>query len=230
MLKRVSILAVVALLATATVANAFPPLAEWTFEVSIPTTSGPHAAEGGLNAGAGSPASGSHVSGATVFDNPVGNGSAESFSSNNWAVGDYYQFCTSTIGYMAIQFAWDHVGSGTGPRDFDVQYNVNGGSYTVVPASAYQVRTNASPAWTSGSATALDSRVLDLSLITALDNQNQICIRLVNLSTVSTNGGTVASGGTSRVDNVGISGTEVPEPTTLALMSLGVIGLIRRRR
>lgn len=230
MLKRVSILAVVALLATATASYAFPPLAEWTFEVSIPVTAGPHAAEGGLNAGAGSPATGNHV-GASVFSNPVGNGSAESFSSTLWAVGDNYQFCTSTVGYEDISITWDHSSSNTGPRDFEVQYNVNGGSYTSIGGTR-TVLANAAPnpVWNATTRDAVYELTQDLSSVSAVDDVAQICIRIVQNSTVSANGGTVATGGTSRVDNVIISGTEIPEPTTLALLGLGAIGLIRRRR
>src|SRR5690349_21798851 len=72
-------------------------IADWTFETSVPTTAGPYVAEGGVNA-ATSFASGLHA-GASVYSNPAGAGSAESFSSTAWAIGDYYQFTSSTIGY-----------------------------------------------------------------------------------------------------------------------------------
>src|SRR5688500_4137533 len=52
-------------------------LAEWTFETTPPTGPGPHAANSGVFGGA---ASGLHASPATVYDNPSGNGSVESFS------------------------------------------------------------------------------------------------------------------------------------------------------
>lgn len=232
MLKRVSILAVVAMLATAAVANAFPPLAEWGFQVVIPAdvtnsaTNGPHAADSGIFA-ATSGASGAHASTGTDWSTPAGNGSTDSYNSNEWAVGDYWQFCTSTVGYSGITVQWDQVSSNTGPRDFELQYNVNGGTYSTF-GSTYVVRANNSPSWSSGSGTGLDTFSADLSSISALDNQGQICIRLVNTSTVSATGGTVATNGTNRVDNVIING--VPEPTTLALLGLGAIGLIRRRR
>ncbi len=80
------VLAIAALATIAGSATAATTLAQWTFETSLPLTSGPHAAEGGVNAGPSSPASGFHTSGATAYSNPVGNGSAESFSSNNWTL------------------------------------------------------------------------------------------------------------------------------------------------
>ncbi|HKQ49417.1 MAG TPA: PEP-CTERM sorting domain-containing protein [Phycisphaerae bacterium] len=231
--KSIIVVAVAALFCIASSARA-TLLAEWTFETSIPTTAGPHAAEGGLNAGGGSPASGLHASGATAYSNPVGNATVESFSSTNWAVGDYWQFCTATntgLGYEDIIFSWDQVSSNTGPRDFELQYNVNGGGYTTF-GSTYVVLANAAPNnWASGGPyVAATHYSVDLSSVAALNNAASICIRLVNNSTVSANGSTVAGTGTDRVDTVQVNATEVPEPTTLALLGLGALGMIRRRR
>ena len=83
-------------------------LADWTFESSIPATSGPFAAEIGTGA-----ASGHHASTST-YSSPAGNGSAHSFSSNTWAAGDYYQFSTSTLGDSAISLSFDQTSSSTG--------------------------------------------------------------------------------------------------------------------
>src|SRR5438105_15687052 len=76
-------------------------IAQWTFETSAPTTAGPIAPE----VGSGS-ASGSHA-GAAVYSSPAGNGSVHSYSANTWAVGDYWQFQTSTLGSSGISLSWD---------------------------------------------------------------------------------------------------------------------------
>src|SRR6266446_9928561 len=84
-------------------------IAQWTFETSIPATAGPFAPE----VGSGS-ASGLHA-GAAVYSSPAGNGSAHSYSANTWAVGDYWQFQTSTLGFSGIALSWDQASSSTGP-------------------------------------------------------------------------------------------------------------------
>jgi hypothetical protein len=217
-----------ALTMTATTAQA-ATIAQWTFEGSVPATSGPHAAE----IGSGS-ATGFHST-ATVYSNPVGNGSAESFSSTAWSVGDYYQFQISTLTYEGIQVAWDQTSSNTGPGQFKLAYSTDGSSFT--DFSDYAVLANASPnpVWNSTTPNALYTLSFDLSSITALDNQVSVYFRLIDRSTVAANGGTVASGGTSRVDNFVVTGeaiTAVPVPAAVWLLGSALVGLgtISRRR
>ena len=202
-------------------------VAGWTFEPSPPTTAGPHAADLGVNAGSGSPASGFHVSGATVYDNPVGNGTAESFSSNNWAVGDYYQFRTSTTGFQGVSLSFSATSSNTGPRDFQVQYSTNGTAFTpLTVGTTYSVLANASPNLTWSSTTVRPEYSFNFNLPAALDNQASIFLRLVDNSTVSANGMTVAAGGTSRIDTVMINAAAVPEPGAVCfgLLVCSVVG------
>ena len=200
-------------------------LANWTFETSLPSTAGTFAPE----IGAGY-ASGLHV-GAATYSSPVGNGSAHSFSSTAWAVGDYYQFQTSTTGSSGIKVSWDQISSNTGPKNFNLSYSTDGSSFTQF--APYSVLANASPnAWASGTTSLASGISFDLSALTALDNATAVYFRLIDAGTVSANGGTVASAGTDRVDNFTI--TAIPEPSTYALIlgSAGFAGvlLLRRRR
>jgi hypothetical protein len=203
-------------------------IASWTFESSLPIAAGPYSPE----VGAGS-ATGFHSAGST-YSNPVGNGSAESFSSTNWVVGDYYQFQTSTVGMTGIAISWDQTSSNTGPRDFQLQYSTNGTTFINI-GSAYSVLANNSPnpVWNGTTYNAIYTFAQNLSAFTALDNAPAIYFRLTDASTVSANGGTVASTGTDRVDNFTITGSPVPEPSSLALVGCGAAGaaaMVARRR
>lgn len=214
----------------ASAASAQDTLANWTFEVSIPSTAGPHMAEAGVNA-AISAATGLHASGATAYSNPVGNGSNESFSSNNWQVGDYYQFTTSTVGYEALTITWDQTSSSTGPRDWSLAWSTDGSSFT--PFLDYQVLQNGlAPNANWSSVTNQPAYTLGpQSLPGALENQATIYIRMVQRTNLSMGGvNPVATTGANRVDNVIIQGELVPAPGAAALIGLGGLLAARRRR
>jgi hypothetical protein len=219
-MKTLTILSAVLTSAALTSASA-QTIAQWTFETSIPTTAGPHAAE----VGAGS-ALGFHA-GASVYSNPAGNGSAESFSSTLWAVGDYYQFNLSTVGYSGIGLSFDQTSSSTGPRDFDLTYSTDGVSFSTV--GSYMVLQNGAvpnASWSTSTYQSAYTFGYDLSSIIAIDNASSVYFRLVNSSTATPTGGTVAAGGTHRVDNFTVY--VVPEPT--GLVAFGGLLLLAGRK
>ncbi len=221
---------VLALLAAGSVpAFAQTTIASWDFETV--TISGAAADFGPIAASIGTgSAAGHHAAATTTWSSPVGNGSTKSFSSNAWAVGDYYQFQASSIGSSGLTVAFDQTGSSTGPKDFKFSYSTDGLNFTQF--STYSVLLNGAPntPWGSGSVSSLYHNSYDLSSISTLDNATNVYFRLIDNSTTSLGGAVVASGGTDRVDNFSI--TVIPEPSTYALLlgSVGFAGVLLRRR
>ncbi len=211
-------------LAFATLGPAQTLLSQWTFENYFLTNNVTGTTISGLPPAFGiGTASGVHASSSTVFSSPVGNGSLKSISANNWAVGDYWQFQTSTLGYSGISLAWDQTSSQTGPLAFNLSYSTDGINFTVYAAN-YVVLTNVTTSNNSGSglstlfwsSTNLQSAYTisySLSSVTALDNASTVYFRLVDAAAPS------GTAGTDRVDNFTIMA--VPEPASLALAALG---------
>ncbi|HLP09734.1 MAG TPA: PEP-CTERM sorting domain-containing protein [Opitutaceae bacterium] len=205
-------------------------LATWTFESNTPADLSNSPTLSGIAAdlGAGT-ASGFHSSAATDWTTPAGNGSANALSSNTWSAGDYYQFSVSTLGYSGISVSWDQTGSNTGPANFALSYSINGTDFT--NAYSYSVINGG---WSSSSAVPTTSFAFDFSGVAALNNQAAVQIRLVDVGALAINGGTVAAGGTGRVDNFSVAASAIPEPSTYAMicggLTLGFVALRRRLR
>ena len=211
-------------------------IAQWTFETLTlsPAYTNSTSIFGVLPEVGSGTASGTHASALTVFSTPVGNGSPKSLSANNWAVGDFYQFSVATTGYEDLFVGWGETSSGTGPGEFKLAYQVNGGgftdffNYTVLPN---QVTAPGLGSWTSGTEITGYNYLVDLSAITSLDNSAAVDFRLIVRSTAdSTPPGTIAASGSSRVDNFTVTASLVPEPSALALAGLGMLILVGYRR
>jgi hypothetical protein len=214
-----------AALVPTTMALAQSTIADWTFETSQPATAGPFAAE----VGSGS-ALGSHA-GAATYSSPSGNGSAHSFSANTWAVNDYWQFQTSTLGYQNVSVSYDQTSSSTGPGLYDFSYSTDGVNFSAF-ASGYPVLVNGTPhaTWNTTTSSSFYTFSYDLSSIIALNNASAIYLRITDVSTTSAGGGTVAAAGADRVDNFKIMASLIPEPQSLMLLTLGgMLWFIRRR-
>ncbi len=186
-------------------------IAQWSFEGVTLTNTGttPNITGGSAASDVGSLAgesafTGNHVSASTSWSNPSGNGSQKSISSTYWNVGDYYQFSFSTTNVSGISFAWSQMGSNTGPRDFKVQYSTDGSLFTDASGTncTYMVTNDA---WLSTSVKTASIRIIDLSTVSALDDQAIVYIRLVDNSTSSINAGTVATSGSDRIDSVTVT-------------------------
>jgi MYXO-CTERM domain-containing protein len=171
----------------------------------------------------GSSLTGVHASASTVWSSPAGNGSAHSFSSNGWAIGDYFQVSFAATGYQDLSVSWDQARSSTGPATFKFQVSINNGSFTDVVAS-YTVGVSTSPnTWNSTTYNSLFTTTQALAA-GANDAAN---VRIRFTATAAPTGGTPAAG-TGRIDNIVVSGTAIPAPGAIAL--LGVAGLVGARR
>ena len=212
-------------------------LADWTFQSALSTNNiigaglTTNGTQSGVQADIGTgTASASHATAGSVWSIPAGNGSTNSWSVNNWSVGDYFQFQVSTLTFQNINVSFDQTGSGTGPRDFGLFYSTDGTIFTQFGANYSVLANGAAPnaSWNATTANSVYSFAFDLSAITALNNSSADYFRLVDMSTTSTSGGTVGTAGTDRVDNFMVS--TVPEPTTLALTGMGLMALVALRR
>jgi hypothetical protein len=206
-------------------------LANWTFETNPPADStGAIGPSVGADNGTGS-FGGVHVSAASMWTTPSGAAaSANSYSSDHWGGtagnqnANYYQFNTTSTGYEDINVSFAVMGSNTGPKNFQFAYSTDNSAYTNF-GSAYVVPANFSTV------------SFDLSSVGALDNQATIYFRLLQIDSVSIANGTVGTGGTSRVDNIVVSASQIQSaavPLPLAawggLVLIGGTGLVKRWR
>jgi len=214
-----------AALLTASAASA-SNIATWTFETSLPAGApGAGVWLTNLTAEVGTGTAAGLHAGASTYSNPAGNGSAHSFSSTAWAVGDFYQFAVSTLGAQSIQITYDQTASGTGPGQFYLAYSTDGVNFTVADARTNTIAVNASPnpTWSAtGTRSPIYTTNYDLSAITAINNQSVVYFRVVCASTVSANGGTVASGGTCRIDNFEVDGSTGTPPLITGITPPGL--------
>ncbi len=228
---------VLAALISTSAAPAFADtLATWTFESSGLTgaiTYAPGAntattnffAEGGAQAGTAT-ASALHATAAT-YSSPAGNGTTKSLSANNWSVGDYWQLQLSTVGFSGLSLSYDQTGSATGPRDFALSYSLNGTSFTAI-GSTYSVLVST---WNATTPATGFTQSYDLGAFSDINNASTVYFRITDMSTTAINNGTVATGGTDRIDNFSVFTTPVPEPSSLALGILGgLAGLVVWKR
>lgn len=200
-------------------------IAEWTFETSTPASLSNSTTYTGINANSGAGIlSGMHADSRTDWSTPSGNGSSESFSSNGWGIGDYYQFEVSTIDFSDITLSWDQLSSTTGPGTFDLVYSIDGISFATA-LDDYSVKQQSS-AWTSSTPISDSSHSFDFSTIEAVEGVETLTVRLVSQELPSFSG-------TNRIDNIVFSGiAAVPEPTAFLFGSLvaGSVGMVVARR
>lgn len=194
-------------------------ISQWTFENNTPTDlnnskNGPNVTDESGNANG--TASGYHASDQTDWSTPGGNGSANSFSANTWAVGDYWQFSVSTLGYQDITLTWDQYRSSTAPAAWDFAYSLNGVNFTVA-LDNYAPSTST---WSSGSTIAGAGLSVNLMAVSDLDNASTVFFRIIADSSASN------SSGTSRIDNFTVNGTGISTNVPDSIPSFAGLGCV----
>ena len=192
------------------------PTSRWSFESTTISNTGTTPNFGSTSAVAdigdlttSSSITGFHSSSSTTWSSSlVGNGNSKSISATNWSINDYIQFQLNTTYYDSLLLTIEQTSSGTGPRDFKLQYSLNGTSYTDITTYQvpYYVPTTTAYAWSSTTYQPQSSFSFDLSSLTQIHSQSLVYFRLVNTSTTALLGGTIQAAGTSRIDNISLMG------------------------
>lgn len=142
------------------------------------------------------------------------------------------QFSVSTVGYQDISISFDTRHSNTSSRYIRLDYSNNGGASWILGSEG----AGTVYAGTSGD-TWFNLRGGDLSADTSIDNNANFVFRMVTVFApgtaayaASTSTSTYAASGTLRWDMVTVNAAPVPEPGTIAVLGLGALVLLRRRR
>lgn len=143
---------------------------------------------------------------------------------------------TSTVGYDSIIVSWDQRHSNTSANTTRLQYTLDASATT--PVWVDNAQFTFTPAATGTGDIWYNARTANLTSISGVANNANFAFRVVaefdpNTSNYLASRSTSSYGtaGTWRFDMVTVSGVAVvPEPSAMLLGSLGMLGLLRRRR
>jgi hypothetical protein len=107
----------------------------------------------------------------------------------------YWWTEVSTAGFTSIEISSRQYGSGTGPRDFLLEYSLDG--FLWKPAIAEKITVGSN--WSSGV-------INKLLLPRELDNRERVLMRWIPVSDISVNGTVTGPSGTNRIDDIIITG------------------------
>lgn len=129
-------------------------------------------------------------------------------NSTGWDAGSgckYWEVTVNTTGFTTLKVSSKQRSSNTGPKEFKLQYKVGSGTYADVTGGSVTVANN----FTTGV-------LSDIDLPSGCNNQPAVYLRWIMTSNTSVSNGTVASGGTSRIDEIKITGqtASCTAPTT----------------
>lgn len=137
---------------------------------------------------------------AVTYTYQTGSTAPKAISSNNWngSGSKFWVVRFSSLGYSNLTVSSKQRSSGTGPRDFVLEYSLDSAAWTSF-GSAITVAND----FTSG-------KVEDVPLPSACDNQLKVYIRWRMSSSTAVNGTSVAGTGASRISDIRISALTAP--------------------
>ncbi|MDX5476384.1 MAG: thermonuclease family protein [Bacillaceae bacterium] len=141
------------------------------------------------------------IAGSSITGYVAGFSSSRAINSNGWHVdGDkYWKIEFNTIGHENLSLSSKHTGSGTGPRDLQIQYSLDGDTWKNVPDGDIKIA-GANTWYVIG----------NLPLPEEINNQQSVYVRWLNTSNTSINGGTIGNTGTNRIDDIVITSSSAP--------------------
>jgi hypothetical protein len=140
--------------------------------------------------------------GTSALTNGGGLPNTQAPSATAWTSGSntkFWQIEINTIGFSDLKLSSVQRSSGTGPRDFKIQYNIGSGWNDVSGGTISVGNDN-----TTGV-------VSDLSLPAGCDNISSVLVRWIMTSNTSVNNAAVQSTGTSRIDDIYVTGSIVSQ-------------------
>jgi hypothetical protein len=131
-------------------------------------------------------------------------------TADSWDAGmddKFWSLKFKADGYHSFKLSSKQYSDETGPKEFKIQYKIgSSGTWTDITGGTVTVGTD----WTTGVVT-------ELSLPVEADNPGtySIYLRWIMTSNTDVSNGTVEAAGISKIDDIIITGTTYPEPTTI---------------
>jgi hypothetical protein len=124
----------------------------------------------------------------------------------------------------ALTFSFAGQRTATGFNSYQLAYSINGGAFTNFNA-AFDLNSSTAPGFGNGS-TNVPTAIRSFNLSSLTGTISSIALRI-------TFTGSTSSAGNLRVDNLQLNGRQIaatPEPASYAVLGLGAVALIRRRK
>jgi len=137
-------------------------------------------------------------------------------TTSNWSVGDCWKLQLSTIGYTDLTLSAKFRSSGTGPRDFKVQYSTDDENWIDFSNNSYQI-----------TSTSMKELVSNLTLPESAGDEEDLYLRFVMTSDISSRAGTgsyspedkVQTGGTTTINNICVAGIAATVDTSAPVIT-----------